>query len=75
MKITKLLVLGVLALCGANSAWAVDGNVWTKPAFPSVPEVTTFTTYEAGKEVYLYNVVTLDKVCNLLGLVDAHHYL
>ena len=58
MKITKLLVLGVLALCGANSAWAVDGNVWTKPAFPSVPEVTTFTTYEAGKEVYLYNVAT-----------------
>jgi len=58
MKFTKLLIMGVLALCGANSAWAVDGNVWTKPAFPSVPEVTTFTTYEAGKEVYLYNVAT-----------------
>ena len=65
MRLTKLLVLGALLLVG-KSAWAVDANVWTKPAFPAIPEVTSFVPYEAvsaiedgdGKEVYLYNVAT-----------------
>ena len=65
MKLTKLLVLGALMLSG-TSAWAVDGNVWVKPAFPAIPEVSQFTTYEAvtaeadgdAKAVYLYNVAT-----------------
>ena len=58
MKITKLLVLGVMLLIG-SSAKAVDGNVWKAPTFPTtIPEVTQFTTYEVGAEVYLYNVAT-----------------
>ena len=59
MKFTKLLVLGVLALCGANSAWAVDGNVWTKPTLPAVTEFVSYqevTATDDGAEIYLYNV-------------------
>lgn len=65
MKLTKLLVMGALLLVG-KGAWAVDGGVWVKPAFPAIPEVSQFTTYEAvttadegaEKAVYLYNVAT-----------------
>ncbi|MBR1395689.1 MAG: hypothetical protein IJ559_08555 [Prevotella sp.] len=57
MKISKLLVLSALWLFGLN-ANAVDGNVWTKPAFPAVPEVSEFTTYQEGVDIYLYNVAT-----------------
>jgi len=65
MKIKKLLVLAALMLTG-NSVWAVDGNVWVIPAFPEIPEVTQFTSYEAvttpedgaAKAVYLYNVAS-----------------
>ena len=46
MKLTKLLVMGALLLVG-KGAWAVDGGVWVKPAFPAIPEVSQFTTYEA----------------------------
>ena len=57
MKISKLLVLSVFWLFGLNAS-AVDGNVWTKPNFPAVPEVSEFTTYQEGVDVYLYNVAT-----------------
>ena len=57
MKFTKLLVLGALLLTGSGVAKAVDANVWPKPTIPA-PEVTTFTTYEVGKTVYLYNVAS-----------------
>ena len=58
MKISKLLVLGMLTLFGVGQAKAVDGSIWTKPALPAVPEVTTFTTYQTDTQVYLYNVAT-----------------
>ena len=57
MKFTKLLVLGALLLTGSGVAKAVDANVWQKPTI-AAPEVTTFTTYEVGKTVYLYNVAS-----------------
>lgn len=56
MKLTKLLVLGTLLLT-CSVAKAVDANVWQKPTI-AAPEVTTFTTYEVGKTVYLYNVAS-----------------
>ena len=65
MKLTKLLVLGVLLLVGKNAWAAVDANVWQKPTFPVFPEVTEFATYKTtatlpsavdGGELYLYNV-------------------
>ena len=63
MKFKKLLVLSALWLSSLG-VWAVDGGVWVKPAFPAIPEVSQFTTYEAvttaadgaEKAVYLYNV-------------------
>ena len=67
MKLTKLLVLGVLLLVGKNAWAAVDANVWQKPAFPAFPEVTEFATYKTtatlpsevdGEELYFYNVGT-----------------
>ena len=67
MKLTKLLVLGVLLLVGKNAWAAVDANVWQKPTFPVFPEVTEFATYKTtatlpsavdGGELYLYNVGT-----------------
>lgn len=65
MKFKKLLVLSALWLSSLG-VWAVDGGVWVKPAFPAIPEVSQFTTYEAvttadegaEKAVYLYNVAT-----------------
>lgn len=57
MKFTKLLVLGALLLTGSGVAKAVDANVWQKPTI-AAPEVTTFTTYEVGKTIYLYNVAS-----------------
>ena len=57
MKFTKLLVLGALLLTGSGAAKAVDANVWQKPTI-AAPEVTTFTNYEVGKTVYLYNVAS-----------------
>ena len=57
MKFTKLLVLGALLLVGSGVAKAVDANVWQKPTI-AAPEVTTFTNYEVGKTVYLYNVAS-----------------
>ena len=56
MKFTKLLVLGVLALLGVNSAWAeVPDGVWTIPE-PQGLEFTTFT--DDGTHYYLYNPST-----------------
>lgn len=49
MKLTKLLVLGALMLSG-TSAWAVDGNVWVKPAVPDG------VAMEMDVEYYFYNV-------------------
>ena len=49
MKLTKLLVLGVLTLLGVSNANAVDGNVWTKPAVPNA-------AMEQDVEYYFYNV-------------------
>lgn len=57
MKFTKLLVLSTLLLVGSGVAKAVDENVWQKPTI-AAPEVTTFTNYEVGKTVYLYNVAS-----------------
>jgi hypothetical protein len=57
MKFTKLLVLSALLLVGSGVAKAVDENVWQKPTI-AAPEVTTFTNYEVGKTVYLYNVAS-----------------
>ena len=56
MKFRKLLVLGAL-LITSSVAKAVDANVWPKPTI-AAPEVTSFTTYEVGKTVYLYNVAS-----------------
>ena len=56
MKFRKLLVLGALLITG-SVAKAVDANVWQKPTI-AAPEVTSFTTYEVGKTVYLYNVAS-----------------
>ena len=56
MKFRKLLVLGALLITG-SVAKAVDANVWQKPTI-ATPEVTSFTTYEVGKTVYLYNVAS-----------------
>ena len=49
MKLTKLLVMGALLLVG-KSAWAVEANVWTKPAIPDA------ATMELDAEFYFYNV-------------------
>ena len=56
MKFRKLLFLGAL-LITSSVAKAVDANVWPKPTI-AAPEVTSFTTYEVGKTVYLYNVAS-----------------
>ncbi len=56
MKFRKLLFLGAL-LITCSVAKAVDANVWPKPTI-AAPEVTSFTTYEVGKTVYLYNVAS-----------------
>lgn len=59
MKLTKLLVLGVLTLMGASSARAVDGNVWVKPELPEPAEFVAFqevTETTDDNAVYLYNV-------------------
>ena len=56
MKFKKLLILGALLITG-SVAKAVDANVWQKPTI-AAPEVTSFTTYEVGKTVYLYNVAS-----------------
>ncbi len=58
MKFTRLLVLSALVFLCSSVAKAVDGNVWQKPAFPAMPPVTEFTTYQEGVTVYLYNVKT-----------------
>ena len=56
MKFKKLLILSALLITG-SVAKAVDANVWQKPTI-AAPEVTSFTTYEVGKTVYLYNVAS-----------------
>ena len=56
MKFRNLLFLGAL-LITSSVAKAVDANVWPKPTI-AAPEVTSFTTYEVGKTVYLYNVAS-----------------
>ena len=56
MKFKQLLILGALLITG-SVAKAIDANVWQKPTI-AAPEVTSFTTYEVGKTIYLYNVAS-----------------
>ena len=51
MKLTKLLVLGALLLVG-RSAWAVDANVWTKPASASMEMDVEYYFYNVGSKMF-----------------------
>ena len=51
MKISKLLVLGMLTLFGVGQAKAVDGSIWTKPAVPE-----SGAAMELEVEYYFLNV-------------------
>ena len=55
MKLTKLLVLGVLLLFGTSANATVPDGIWTLPE-PEGLEFTTFT--DDGTRYYLYNPQT-----------------